>query len=195
ISAAAFLLVAASLVSGSAVTIRGVGVNPTRDGVLVVLREMGGDIRVENRREVAGEPVADITVKSAALHGVMIQGDIIPRLIDEIPVLAVAALFARGTTEIRDAGELRVKESDRIAVLAGELKKMGALVEELPDGLVVHGGETLRGAMVESHGDHRIAMALAVAGLLARGETTVRDTSCLDVSFPGFAFTLEKLRR
>ncbi|WP_049754094.1 3-phosphoshikimate 1-carboxyvinyltransferase [Heliomicrobium modesticaldum] len=195
ISSAAFLLVAASIVPGSELVLYNIGVNPTRDGIIEVLRAMGGDVQVENAREVAGELVADLIVRSASLKGTTIGGAIIPRLIDELPIIAVAALFAEGTTEIRDAAEMRVKETDRIAVMIRELRKLGADIEERPDGMIIRGGAALRGAATESHGDHRVAMALAVAGLLAEGETVINDAGSIDVSFPGFAELLERLRR
>jgi 3-phosphoshikimate 1-carboxyvinyltransferase len=186
ISSAAFFLVAASIVPGSDLTIRNVGVNPTRTGVIDVLLSMGADISLGNRREQAGEPVADIRVRYKKLRAARVSGEVIPRAIDEIPVLSVAAACAEGTTIIRDAAELRVKESDRIATMAAELRKLGAAVAELPDGMDITGRETLTGAACESHGDHRIAMSIAVAGLAARGETIVRDTGWIDTSFPGF---------
>ncbi|HEX9021485.1 MAG TPA: 3-phosphoshikimate 1-carboxyvinyltransferase [Nitrospirota bacterium] len=186
LSSAAFFLVAACIVPGSDLTIRNVGVNPTRTGVIDVLLSMGADITLENRREQAGEPVADIRTRHRKLRAVQIAGEAIPRAIDEIPALAVAASFADGTTVIKDAAELRVKESDRIAAMATELKKMGAELVELPDGMEIAGRDALIGAVCESHGDHRIAMSIAVAGLAARGETVVRDTGWIDTSFPGF---------
>ncbi len=192
ISSAAFFLVAGAIVPDSRVLIRGVGVNPTRAGILEVLREMGARIRVLNEREESGEPVADLEVSSSALRGVSIGGPLIPRLIDEIPVLAVAAAVAEGETEIRDAAELKVKESDRLATVARELGRMGAEVEELPDGLRIRGGRRLTGAACRSHGDHRMAMALAVAALVADGETHIDDISCASVSFPGFEAEIAK---
>lgn len=186
ISSAAFFLVAAACTPDSEITVAGVGINPTRTGILDVLKEMGADLAVLNVRESGGEPVADLRVRSSPLSGTVIAGDLIPRLVDEIPVLAVAAAAARGRTEIRDAAELRVKESDRLAVLTAELGKLGADIEELPDGLLIRGGRPLRGAVCQSHGDHRVAMALAVAGLLARGETVVLEEGCAAVSYPGF---------
>jgi len=197
-SAAAFFLVAASLVPGSDVLIRGVGVNPTRTGLLDLLRAMGADIQVREPREEAGEPVADLQVRTAALRGVTVQGEDIPRTIDEFPVLCVAAALAEGTTVIKGAEELRVKESDRIATMTAELGKMGAVVAETPDGMVItgSGGRPLRGATCASHGDHRVAMSMAVAGLLAEGQTTIQDTDCVETSFPGFeAKLLELLTR
>jgi 3-phosphoshikimate 1-carboxyvinyltransferase len=186
ISSAAFFMVAASIVPGSDLMLRNVGVNPTRTGILDVLASMGADVLLENRRERAGEPVADIRVRHTRLRAVQIAGDMVPRAIDEIPILAVAASYAEGTTVIRDAVELRVKESDRIATMVSELRKMGVVVNELPDGMEIIGKEALDGATCESHGDHRIAMSMAVAGLAARGNTVIRDTEWIDTSFPGF---------
>lgn len=186
ISSAAFFIVAASIVPGSDLMINNIGVNSTRTGIIDILTGMGADITLENQREQAGEPVADIRIRYRKLHGVQIGGEMIPRAIDEIPVLAVAASYAVGKTVIKDAAELRVKESDRIATMAEELRKMGAAVTELPDGLEIIGRVTLNGALCDSHGDHRIAMSVAVAGLAARGDTVVRDTGWIDTSFPGF---------
>jgi 3-phosphoshikimate 1-carboxyvinyltransferase len=186
ISSAAFFMVAASIVPGSDLLIKNVGVNPTRTGIIDVLTAMGADIALENQREQAGEPTADIRVRHRKLHGVQIGGEMIPRTIDEIPVLAAAASYAEGKTIIKDAAELRVKESDRIATIAAELRKMGAAVVELPDGMEITGRESLNGAICESHGDHRIAMSVAMAGLAAKGDTVVRDTDWIDTSFPGF---------
>lgn len=192
ISSAAFFLVAASIVPGSDLLMKNVGVNPTRTGVIDVLREMGADITLLNEREQAGEPVADLRVKHKKLHGARIGGDMIPRAIDEIPVLSVAASYAEGKTVIQDAAELRVKESDRIAAMAAELRKMGAAVTERPDGMEITGRDALNGATCESHGDHRIAMSMAVAGLAARGETMVRDCGWIETSFPGFERLLKQ---
>ena len=186
ISSAAFFIVAASIVPGSDVTIKNVGVNPTRTGLIDVLLQMGADITLDNQREQAGEPVADIRVRFRKLKGVRINGNLIPRAIDEIPILAVAASYASGKTVIKDAAELRVKESDRISTMAAELRKMGVNVSELPDGMEIMGRNMLDGAVCDSHGDHRIAMSMAVAGLAASGETVVRDIGWIDTSFPGF---------
>ncbi|MDQ0285685.1 3-phosphoshikimate 1-carboxyvinyltransferase [Desulfofundulus luciae] len=194
ISSAAFLMVAAAVVPGSDVTIREVGVNPTRDGILEVLRAMGADLEIFNRHHLGGEPVADIRVRYSRLKGITIGGELIPRLIDEIPILAVAGALAEGELVVRDAAELKVKESNRIATVVGELRKFGVEVEALADGLRVRGGRPLTGALCESHGDHRIAMAMAVAGLVARGKTVIQDAGCVDVSFPGFAGILNTLR-
>jgi len=186
ISAAAFWLVAALVHPDAEITVRGVGINPTRTGIIDALHAMGGQIEVRNPREEGGEPVADLVARSSRLRGTVIAGDLIPRLIDEIPVLALAAAFAEGDTIIADAAELRVKESDRIATTARELRRLGAEVEERPDGLVIHGGTRLRGAACASDGDHRLAMTVAVAGLLAEGETVVEDAGCVNVSYPTF---------
>ena len=193
ISSAAFFLAAAAIVPGSAVTVRGVGLNPTRTGVLDVLHAMGAEVAIENVRDENAEPAGDVTVRAAALHGTAIGGDLIPRLIDELPVLAVAASVAEGETVIRDAAELRVKESDRIAALARELGAIGARIEAQPDGLAIRGVPRLRGGRAASGGDHRVAMALAVAGLRAADPVTVDDTDCIRTSFPGFEDTLRTL--
>jgi len=193
ISSAAFWLVAAAIVPGSELCIENVGVNPTRTGILEALSMMGADIVLENQREVAGEPVADLRVRYGKLKACKIAGDVIPRLIDEIPILAVAAVFAEGTTVIRDAAELRVKESDRIAVMASELNRMGAKVTELPDGLEITGGSTLQGTDVRSQSDHRIAMSLAVAALNATGTTTIHGAEAAAISYPDFITTLQSV--
>jgi 3-phosphoshikimate 1-carboxyvinyltransferase len=194
ISSAAFWLVAASIVPDSELCLLNVGLNPTRTGVLDVLLEMGADIVIENQRETCGEIVGDLRVRSAALKGCTIGGDLIPRLVDEIPILAVAACAAQGKTVIRDAAELRVKESDRLAVVACELGKLGAAIEEFPDGLVILGEQSLQGAAVQSYGDHRIAMSLAIAGLIARGTTTIAEPACATVSYPNFFVDLERIK-
>ena len=192
-SSAAFWLIAACLHPYAEVMVWGTGMNPYRTGLLDVLQEMGADITVEGHRLVGGEPVADIRARSSRLRGVSIGGAIIPRLIDELPLAALAGALATGSTQIRDAAELRVKESDRIATTCAELAKMGAQVEELPDGMIVHGGGGLNGAACDSHGDHRLAMALAVAGLVAGGETTVDGAEAASVSYPGFWTDLDRL--
>ena len=192
LSAAAFFLVAGSIAEAATIGLAGVGLNPTRSGVLDVLRAMGADVRVSNERERAGEPLADLRVEApGGLGAVEIGGALIPNLIDEIPVLAVAAAFARGRTVICDAAELRVKETDRIAATAAFLRAMGAEVEERPDGLVIEGGRPLHGAEVDARGDHRIAMAAAVAALAASGPTTIHGAEAAAVSFPGFWGALE----
>lgn len=192
ISSAAFLLVAAAIVRDARLTLHRVGVNPTRTGLLDVLDAMGARVQ---RTDVIddGEPMASLTLGSTALTGTVVSGAMIPRLIDEVPVLAVAAALAHGNTEIRDAGELRVKESDRIAAIARELDRMGVRVDERRDGMAIAGGQRLRGAQVSSGGDHRMAMALAVAGLVADGETVIDDTACVATSFPTFVDTINAL--
>ena len=189
VSSAAFLLAAALVVPDSRVTIDGVGLNPTRTGLLEVLGEMGARLAVAGA-ETDDEPVGSIEASTSELRGTRVGGAVIPRLIDEIPALAVVAALAAGRTEIHDAAELRVKESDRIAAIARGLGAMGARVTERPDGLVIDGGARLRGAHVSSGGDHRLAMALAIAGLVAQGETVVDDTACIETSFPRFADTI-----
>jgi 3-phosphoshikimate 1-carboxyvinyltransferase len=174
-------------------TLRDVGLNPTRDGILEVLERMGAKLHLHNRRRWGKEPVADITVRSSELKGIEIAGSLVTRSIDEIPAIAVAAAAATGTTRIRDAEELRIKESDRLSATALELGKLGADIEETSDGLIIEGSAPLRGAVCSGHGDHRVAMALAVAGLLAEGETVVEGAECAAVSFPGFADIIGEL--
>ncbi len=195
ISSAAFWLVAGAIIPGSELSIQNVGVNPTRTGILVALERMGAEIALENQREVAGEPVADLRVKHSKLHACEIGGELIPRTIDEIPILAVAAVFARGTTIIKDAAELRVKESDRLRVMATELTKMGAQVKELPDGLEITGGGSLVGTEVDSYTDHRIAMSLAIAAMMASGQTTIHRAEAAAISYPTFFDSLRSLIR
>jgi len=191
-SSAAFFLVAACLVPDSEVTLPGVGMNPSRTGLLDVLREMGADVRASELTSEA-EPTATLTARTSRLRGVRVGGALIPRLIDELPILAVAAAVAEGVTEVSGAHELRVKESDRISTLTSELSRLGAQIEEREDGFRIRGSAQLVGASVNSHGDHRIAMALVVAGLGATGATVVEDTACVATSFPEFASTLQML--
>ncbi len=186
ISSAAFFIVAALIVPDSEVLLRNVGANPSRNGVLEILRKMGGDIQILNEDEAGGEPVIDILVKSSCLKGVTIGGALIPKTIDEFPILSVAASVAKGETVIKDALELRVKETDRIKAMASELRKFGVDVEEFDDGMIISGNNHLEGCECQSFGDHRVAMSLIVAGLRASGRTVVKDTSCIDTSFPGF---------
>lgn len=193
ISSAAFWLVAGAIVPDSELVIENVGINPTRTGILEALEMMGADIQLENQREVTGEPVADLRVRSSQLRSCTIEGDLIPRLIDEIPILAVAAVFAEGRTVIKDAEELRVKESDRIAVMVQQLTAMGAQVTELPDGMEITGGTPLTGADVDSHTDHRIAMSLAIAALNAKGTTTIHRAEAAAISYPDFTATLQQI--
>jgi 3-phosphoshikimate 1-carboxyvinyltransferase len=185
-SSAAFLLVAASLVPGSEITVEEVGVNPTRIGLLDVLQAMGVQMVTHDEQMVGGEPIASLTVRTSDLRAVEVGGDTVVRMIDEFPILAVAATQAQGETIVRGAAELRVKETDRIATTVQELCRMGAKIEPHPGGFVVHGPTPLTGTAVHSHGDHRLAMALVVAGLIATGETMVRDVACVADSFPGF---------
>ena len=193
ISSAAFWLVAGAIVPGSELVITNVGVNPTRIGILEALEMMDADITKENERIVAGEPVADLRVKHSNLKACTIGGSIIPSLIDEIPVLAVAAAFAEGTTIIKNAEELRVKESDRLSAMATELTKMGAKVTELPDGLEITGGNALTGQEVDSYTDHRIAMSLAIAALATSGTTTIHRAEAASISYPNFVATLQQI--
>jgi 3-phosphoshikimate 1-carboxyvinyltransferase len=193
LSSAAFLLAAALLVPGSYLRVRGVGINPTRTGIVEVFRAMGGEIDIEAETETSGEPVGDLVVRSSVLHGTTVEGLQVVRMIDEVPILAVAAACARGTTIIRGAQELRVKESDRLHALAVELGKLGVAVQELPDGLVIEGRTRLRGGRVQSYGDHRIAMALAVAGLVAEGGVVIEGAECANISFLGFYDCLQGL--
>ncbi|MBM4145475.1 MAG: 3-phosphoshikimate 1-carboxyvinyltransferase [Nitrospira sp.] len=193
-SSAAFFIIGALLIRDSDITITGVGMNPTRTGLLSVLRKMGAEIEVQNIRNLSGEPVADIHCKGGAeLKAVSINKEEIPALIDEFPILCVAATQANGTTTIRGAEELRVKESDRIRSMATELGKMGVAIEEFGDGLSIKGQSVLKGANIESYGDHRIAMAMAIAGLIADGETTIHGVSSVNISFPGFFQIIRKL--
>jgi 3-phosphoshikimate 1-carboxyvinyltransferase len=196
LSAAAFFIVGATIVPGSDVTIRQVGINPTRAGLLDIMTRMGADIQLLNGHEEAGEPVADIRVKSARLHGVVIGPDLIPQTIDEFPILCVAAAVAEGETVISGAEELRVKESDRIATMSAELRAMGAKVTERADGMVVRGlgaadgNGRLQAVQGHSHGDHRVAMSLAIAALTATAPTVIEETDCIETSFPAFHRTL-----
>ncbi len=186
ISSAAYFIAAALLVPGSSLLIKNVGINPTRAGFLSVCRDMGGDITLLNERQAGGEPSADLLVKHSSLHSVTIEGGLIPTLIDELPMAAVLAAFADGTTVIRDAAELKVKESDRIATVTANLRAMGCDVTPTDDGMIIRGGKSLHGAVLDSYLDHRVAMSFAVAGLAAGGETRIRDANCVDISFPGF---------
>ncbi|MGM0651269.1 MAG: 3-phosphoshikimate 1-carboxyvinyltransferase [Bacillota bacterium] len=194
ISAAAFFMVAAAIVPESDLLLKDVGINPTRSGVIEVLASMGAEIELINKRTWSLEPVADIRVRGGnKLNGISIGGSLVPRLIDEIPVLAVAAALAEGETDISEASELRVKESDRISELSSQLQKLGVNITEKDDGMIIKGGARLRGAEVDSCGDHRIAMALAVAGLAASGETVVHNAGVISISFPGFMPAMRSL--
>jgi 3-phosphoshikimate 1-carboxyvinyltransferase len=185
-SAAAFWVVAACIHPDAEVTVTNVGLSDGRTGFLDVLREMGADVRLENRHVVGGEPVGDISARSSRLHGVAVGGDLIPRLIDEAPILAVAACFAEGTTVFSDAQELRYKESDRIAVVVEEMTKLGAQIDERPDGMAIGGNGRLVGGDGDSHKDHRMAMALAIAGLVADEPVSIAQAGSVTISYPGF---------
>ena len=195
ISSAAFFIVAALIVPGSELLIRNVGVNPTRSGIIDILRAMGGNIELLDERTVSGEPVADLLVRASSLHGIEIGGAVVPRAIDEFPVISVAAACASGQTIIRDAKELRVKETDRIAAMVTEMSKLGAILEGTPDGMIIAGGAQLHGAAVESFGDHRIAMSCAIAALQSGSAVTIHDTGCTATSFPNFWKLLESVRQ
>ena len=186
ISAAAFFLVAASIVPDSEVLLTGIGLNPERTGILDALSAMGADIAILNTREESGEPVGDLRVRATRLTGTTIGPELIPKTIDELPILCVAAALADGETRITGAQELRVKETDRIHAMAIELARIGVVVEEQPDGLVIQGGSTLRGALCQSYGDHRVVMSLAIAGLVAKEPVVIEDVDCVETSFPGF---------
>ncbi len=195
ISSATFFMVAALITPGSELLIRNVGVNPTRTGAIDILRAMGGDIQLLDQRLVSGEPVADILVRSSRLKGCAISGSVVPRAIDEFPAICVAAACAEGTTTVREARELRVKETDRISAMAVNLRKLGVTVEECDDGMDVSGVGRLTGGSVDSFGDHRIAMSLAVAALVSTDGITIADTGCVATSFPTFFPLLEKVTR
>ena len=193
ISSAAYFMVAGLLAPNSTLLIRGVGVNPTRTGIIDVLHRMGAELKVMDEQMISEEPRANVLVRTSKLKGIKISGEIIPRIIDEIPIIAVAATQAEGVTEIRGAKELRVKESDRIMTMALALKKLGARVHELEDGLVIEGPTKLKGANIESFGDHRVAMSMAIAGLIAEEETVIKNSACIETSFPGFGSILTSL--
>lgn len=193
ISSAAFFIVAGLIIPNSEITITNVGINPTRTGIIDALIQMGGNIEIINKRTSGGEEVGDIVVKSSLLKAITLEGDIIPRMIDEIPVFAVAALCAEGTTIVKDAQELKVKESNRIATMSAELGKMGAIITETEDGMIIKGKQALYGTITESHLDHRVAMSIAIAGLTAQGETIINNADCVGISFPSFYELLDKL--
>ena len=195
ISSAAYFLAAGLLVPNSEILIENVGVNPTRDGILTAARAMGGSVTSFNHRTESGEPVADLLVRSSSLQGITVEGSLIPALIDEIPILAVMACFARGTTVIKDAQELKVKESDRIAVVSENLAAMGADITPTEDGMIIRGGAPLHGAHIETHMDHRIAMAFAIAGMCCDGTVTFSDHSCIEISYPDFFKDLNALQQ
>jgi 3-phosphoshikimate 1-carboxyvinyltransferase len=193
ISSAAFWLVAASIIPDSELVLTNVGINPTRRGILDVLDLMGADITLKNQKTIALEPIADICVRHSSLHACEVRGELTVRSIDEVPIIMVAAAFARGTTKIKDAAELRVKECDRLSVMATQLSYMGAKITEYPDGIEIEGGHPLSGAEVASHDDHRIAMSLAVAALRASGKTIIKDATAANISYPSFFDSLQQV--
>lgn len=186
ISSAAFFIAAGLLIPGSELLIKNVGINPTRDGILRVCRQMGANLELLNTRTQCGEPVADILVKHSELNGTVIEGDLIPTLIDELPVIAVMTACANGETIIRNAEELKVKESNRLEIIVHHLSEMGCDITGTEDGMIIRGGKPLHGAVLDSHLDHRIAMSFAVAGLVADGETEITNADCVNISYPGF---------
>lgn len=186
ISSAAFFMVLGTIMPESKITIKNVGINPTRTGIIDVMREMGANITILNKRTEGGELAADITVETSRLHGTEICGDIIPRLIDELPIIATAAVFADGKTVIRDAQELKVKETNRIRAVVDEFKKAGIDITETDDGMIINGGKPIHGADFVTYGDHRMAMSLAILAQLAEGNSTLDDAKCVDVSYPSF---------
>ncbi len=195
ISSAAYFIVAGLITPNSEITIKNVGINPTRDGILTVCKNMGADITLSNVKDDIGEPVADITVRTSSLHGCTIEGDIIPKLIDEIPVIAIMAAFASGTTIIKDAQELKVKESNRIDVMVNNLSSMGVDIEGTEDGMIIRGGKPLHAATIDSKLDHRIAMSFAIAGGLADGDTEIIGAECVNISYPNFYSDLDMLTK
>ena len=193
ISSAAYFIAAGLIVPDSEILVENVGINPTRAGILRVCEDMGGDITLLNERTEGGERIADVLVRTSRLHGTTIEGDIIPTLIDEIPVIAVMAAMAEGTTIIKDAAELKVKETDRIETVTDNLKAMGCDVTPTEDGMIINGGKPLHGASIHTLLDHRIAMAFSIAALVAEGTTKILDSKCVDVSYPTFYDTFEQL--
>ncbi len=193
VSGSAFWLVAACCHPDASITLKNVGMNPTRTGVIEVLKAMNGNISISNARDEGGEPVSDITATTSEMKGIKIEGPIIPRVIDELPIISLAACFAEGHTEIRDAAELRVKESDRIKATVDSLAKLGADISELEDGMRIMGGKKLEGTELSSHGDHRISMMNGIAGLVSSGTTTILDAEVASVSYPSFWRTLENI--
>lgn len=194
ISSAAYFIAAGLLIPGSEIFIKNVGINPTRDGILRVCRAMGADIEILNEQEHCGELTADLLVRHSALKGTVIEGGMIPTLIDELPIIAVMAAFAEGTTIIRDAQELKVKESNRLDIIVHHLKEMGADVTPAPDGMLIRGGKPLTGAVLDSHMDHRIAMSFAIAAMAGNGETEILNSDCVSISYPDFYADLRRLQ-
>lgn len=195
ISSATYFIAAGLMLPNAEVVIRNVGINPTRDGILRVCKAMGGNVKLENVKETSGELTADLIVTTSSLHGTTIEGGLIPTLIDEIPMIAILACFAKGTTVIRNAEELKVKESNRLEVIVTNLKKMGADLTATEDGMIIEGGKPLHGAVIDSKMDHRIAMSFAIAGLASSGETEILDAECVNISYPNFYSDLARLYR
>lgn len=195
ISSAAYFIAAGLLVPGSEILLKNVGINPTRDGILRAIIAMGGDLTIENKNNQSAEATADILVRSSHLKGITIEGDIIPTLIDEIPILAVLACFAEGTTVIKDAAELKVKESNRIDIMVRNLTSMNAHIEETEDGMIIEGGHPLHGSLIDSKLDHRIAMSFAIAGMMADKTTTIQNSQCVQISYPEFFETIKLLQQ
>lgn len=193
ISSAAYFIVAGLITPNSCITIKNVGINSTRDGILDVCKAMGADITLSNVNDTIGEPTADITVRTSSLRGTVIEGAIIPKLIDELPIIAILACFANGTTIIKDAQELKVKESNRIDVMVQNLSAMGADIEATDGGMIIRGGKPLHGAIIDSKLDHRIAMSFAIAGMNAEGNTEIQGAECVNISYPNFYQDLEAL--
>jgi 3-phosphoshikimate 1-carboxyvinyltransferase len=193
ISSAAFFIVAGLIIENSHIIIKQVNINKTRSGIITVLKNMGADIKISNVKEISGEPVADIEVKSSSLHSANIGGNLIPSLVDEVPVIALAATQAEGTTTISGAGELRLKESDRLKLIATQLNKMGANITETKDGLIINGKTKLKGCTVATAKDHRMAMMLSIAALCAEGQTTVENSDCVNISFSNFYDVLKQI--
>ncbi len=193
ISSAAYFMVAAAVTPDSEITMKNVGLNPTRDGIIRVLKSMGADITIRENERAVGEPAGDVTVRTSKLKGITIEGELIPTLIDELPVIAVLACFAEGTTVIKDAEELKVKESNRIDIMVKNLKAMGADIEATNDGMIINGGKMLHGAEVDSVKDHRVAMSMAVAAMNAEGDTELKDAHCVKISYPRFYEDMQRL--
>lgn len=194
ISSAAFFLVAGAIVEGSEILLKNVGLNPTRTGIIEIMNQMGANLEIHNNDENSFEPAGDITIKTSRLRGTVVEGDVIPRLIDEIPIIALLATQAEGTTIIKDASELKVKETNRIDTVVRELTKLGASIEATDDGMIIHGGTALRGGKVSSHGDHRIGMMLAIASLICKDQVELEDPEAISVSYPNFFNHLNSLK-
>jgi 3-phosphoshikimate 1-carboxyvinyltransferase len=194
ISSAAFFLVAVAIIPDSEIHLKNVGLNPTRTGIIEIMTQMGAILEIHNNDENSFEPAGDITIKSSRLRGTVVEGDVIPRLIDEIPIIALLATQAEGTTIIKDASELKVKETNRIDTVVQELTKLGASIDATDDGMIIHGGTTLKGGKVSSHGDHRIGMMLAIASLLCEDQVELEDPEAISVSYPNFFKHLNRLK-